>query len=214
MRFGWIAIFADTSVRETRGCVSCSEICVGGNRYETRKMMTEDKKKFEIDGLPPFPWHVGEADPHAIFDDAGDPVMLLRVDIAGTVVDSMNMLAEDGWFRPITAAQEELYDAYVRSDTRVQAALTQIEKFREEGIVKAGSTAVLVDLQTPAELLDVLHDVLSGGGSMTYFPCQYAVIPNIGDDGMCVAHATAEFDGKRYCQPHAKALEERYGASL
>lgn len=173
--------------------------------------MTEDKK-FEADDLPPFPWHV--TDDYTVRDANDDVLWHDKADVAGTVVDSMNMLAEDGWFRPVTAAQEELYNAYVRSDMRIQAALTAIEKFRDEGIIKSGSTAVLVELETPAEMLDVIHDVLSGGGSMTYFPCRYAVIPNIGDDGMCVAHATAEFDGKRYCQPHAKALEERYGASL
>src|SRR6478752_4634416 len=118
--------------------------------------MTEDEKKFDADSLPPFPWRVGEADPHAIFDDAGEPIMLLHVDIAGNVVDSMNMLAEDGWFRPITAAQEELYNAYVRADTRIQRALTQIDKYRVS--------------DESANILDTLEDILSGGGSMTYFP--------------------------------------------
>lgn len=165
--------------------------------------MTEDKKKFEADDLPPFPWR---HDDHGTIWARDDRAILVDTsDIAGTVVDSMNMLAEDGWFRPVTSAQEELYNAYVRSDTRVQAALTAIEKFRKDGTISAGSPGLKLD--TPAEMLDVLHDVLSGGGSMTYFPCRYAVIPNVGEDGMCVAHATEEYAGVRYCKPHADALK-------
>jgi hypothetical protein len=171
--------------------------------------MTEDKKRFDTSELPPFPWQLVDG---TVYAADGQILLVVMAPVGGEVVDAMNMLAEDGWFTPISEHMQEAYNAYVRADTRNQTALTQIEKYRKDGVIETGSPGI--DLQTPAEMLDVLHDVLSGGGSMTYFPCQYAVIPNIGDEGMCVAHATAEFDGKRYCQPHAKALEEKWGASL
>lgn len=166
--------------------------------------MTEDKK-FEADSLPPFPWQV--TDNYTVRDANGDVLWHDKADIAGEVVDAMNMLAEDGWFRPLTVAQEELYNAYVRADTRIQAALTAIEKFRKDGTITLDHSPKIADLESPAELLDILHDVLSGGGSMTYFPCRYAVIPNVGEDGMCVAHATEEYAGVRYCKPHADVLK-------
>lgn len=182
--------------------------------------MTEDERELDLDTLPPFPWRqegriIFDAEDHVVIGETcGAPTET----VAATITDCMNSLATDGWLEPVSEFTETLYNdlaemtaAFTRANERNRAAIEQIERYRRSGMVSTYNLAGL-KLESTTEILDTLHDVLSGGGSMTYTPCRYAVIPDVGEDGMCVAHATVELDGERYCRPHAKALEERQGA--
>lgn len=189
--------------------------------------MTEEVEKTELsDDIPPRPWqvtHVADANAWTVCD-ANDALVIDWVDctpskaVADLIVTVVNDYESAGWLEPVSEFYEKLYNdkveadrTFMLADARIQAALRQIEKFRNDGMITIDHAPQIARLESPAELLDILHDVLSGGGGMLYTPCRYAVIPDVGEDGMCVAHATEEFKGKRYCKPHAEVLEHKYG---
>lgn len=178
----------------------------------------------EIDEtIPPRPWHVEyDASIEAwTVRDANDGVVIDWVNwtpaesVAGLIVDVVNIFDREGWLEPVTEFQEKLYTVNIeleRTNTRLSATIARaIQLIDEDRIAQtwsADNPINIADLPAPAVLLDTLIDVLSGGGGRGYVPCRYPVIPNIGEEGYCVGHATDEFEDVRYCKAHASLLRE------
>lgn len=173
--------------------------------------MTEDERELDLDTLPPFPWR---SDGQVIFD-AEDTVVISETcapteTVATTITDCMNSLAADGWLEPVSEFTETLYNdldttaqKLSQRNATLRAALAAVDGYKAQRREATGQR-----LNSPAEILDNLHDILTSGGMNAYDPCEFEVIPNVGPDGRCVAQSTTELDGKRYCRPHATALEE------
>lgn len=138
-------------------------------------MTEDDERELDLDTLPPFPWR---QEGRIVFD-AEDKVVIGETcgapteTVAATVTDCMNSLAADGWLEPVSEFMETLYNdlgtttqKLTRCTETLRRAIELIEKFREDGTISIGSPGI--KLQTPAEMLDVLHDVLTSGGANSF----------------------------------------------
>src|SRR5213595_3462098 len=160
----------------------------------------------EIDEtIPPRPWEIKD---RIIFDAEGKVVVGYTCGAptdatAALIVDVVNIFDREGWLEPVTEFQEKLYTTIVELErTNAQLSATIIRAIQLIDEDRAS------DFPSASEILDTLIDVLSGGGGRGYVPCRYPIIPNIGEEGYCVAHATDEFEDVRYCKAHASLLRD------
>ncbi len=160
----------------------------------------------EIDEtIPPRPWEIKD---RIIFDAEGKVVVGYTCGAptdatAALIVDVVNIFDREGWLEPVTEFQEKLYTTNVELErTNAQLSATIIRAIQLIDEDRAS------DFPSASEILDTLIDVLSGGGGRGYVPCRYPIIPNIGEEGYCVAHATDEFEDVRYCKAHASLLRD------
>jgi len=178
---------------------------------------TSDKTEETIDDevIPPRPWEIKN---RIIFDAEGKVVVGYTCGAptdatAALIVDVVNIFDREGWLEPVTEFQEKLYTKNIeleRTNARLSVTIARAIQLIDEdrAVPNRELLSEQAQILSLTELLDTLLDVLSGGGGRSYVPCRYPVIPNIGEEGYCVAHATDEFEDVRYCKAHASLLRD------